>query len=33
MEDKTVSEICDEHQLNVHQFYTWQQLFFENKLQ
>jgi transposase-like protein len=30
VEHKPVSEICDEHQLNVNQFYTWQKLFFEN---
>jgi transposase-like protein len=30
VEHKPVSEICDVHQLNVNQFYTWQKLFFEN---
>ena len=30
IEHKPVSEICDTHQLNVNQFYTWQKLFFEN---
>ncbi len=30
VERKPVSEICELHQLNANQFYTWQKLFFEN---
>jgi len=30
IEKRSVSDICEEYHLNVNQFYTWQQLFFEN---
>jgi transposase len=30
LEKKPVSDICEEHGLNVNLFYLWQKLFFEN---
>lgn len=30
LEDKPISEICDEHGIAPSQFYTWQKTFFEN---